>query len=239
MAKVALKSTGLTNVSKLYKEAGIDPDKQRLYLDKSGDIDIPLLPDDYIVLRGNETVVSAEADGDEIDDNPLVRNHVEIKFNGRKTPFEKAKITSDELCKLDKELNQVQLFADLQEAVDARIEKDVTLVLQDGDCYFTIPTEDEEDTIDLEVCSKADRKPPKGQKYRLKIDQEKHKVNQQEITGEEILKLAGKTYAEFTLNQKLRGGRRKPIPADEIVDLAEPGIERFETVLKQAQQGRL
>ena len=141
------------------------------------------------------------------------------------------------ICLLDKELKSVQLFADLEDSVDALIQSDFTLVIQENDSYFTIPSNDDE-TIDLEECSRKDRKPPKGQKiYKIKIDGEKYKVEEEKMKGTEILGLAGKTYDEWSLNQKFCGGRRVPVKPEDFVDFTQKGIERFETVRKQAQQG--
>ena len=142
-----------------------------------------------------------------------------------------------DICLLDKELENTLLFAHLDETTDVFIQNDFTLVIQDNDSYFTVPF-DQDNIIDLEECTKKDRHPPKGQKfYKIKIDGKKYKVEGEEITGEAILKLVDKTYNEWSLNQKFYGGRRKPIEPKELVDLTQKGIERFETIRKQAQQG--
>ena len=57
-----------------------------------------------------------------------------------------------------------------------------------------------------------------------------------QISGDVILHLVGKSLGDWSLNQKLRGGKRIKVDAG-IVDLSKPGIERFETVRRQAQQG--
>ena len=71
----------------------------------------------------------------------------------------------------------------------------------------------------------------------IKIDGDEYKVTEKVMTGEDILGLAGKSYDEWSMNRKLKGGRRVPVTKDQLVDLSEPGVERFETVKKQAQQG--
>lgn len=227
---------GLIKIDDLYKQVGIGADTECLYLETKDGINIPLLPDEHIVLRGNETIIAGETNPD-IKDNPPLRNPVEIEFNGKKQPFDKAKMKSDDLCQLERML----LFADLHQAVDTRIMKGTKLVLQDGDCFFTVPIGDEgEDVIDVEACGKHGHRPPRGQnRYRVRIDGQYLAVPREKITGEQLLQLVGKTYTEWSLNQKLHGGRRKQIKKDEMVDLSEPGIERFETVQMQAQQGIL
>ena len=229
---------GLKKAKELYKELSVDSDSKRLYLNKANDIRIPLFPDDYIIIHGGEKISVSELNNRE-ESNPTVNRLIYIIFNGKRIDmgFKKAKMKAEEICLLDKELERALLFAGLNEFSDIFVQRDLTLVIQDNDSYFTIPF-DEDNIADLEKCAKSDRKPPKGQKfYRIKIDGEKYKVNEWEITGERILNLAGKTYNEWSLNQKFCGGRRKPIDPTEVVDLTQNGIERFETVRKQAQQG--
>ena len=231
--------SGLTKASDFYEKLGIEPKDKCLYLGRDDDIDIPLLPDDHAIIHGGERIFAGEINSD-IGEDPTVRQPICPEFNGKKleTGFDKAKVTGRSLREMDKNQPDSKLFADLKGQVDAFIKDDLTVVVQDSDSFFTIPVGDDDTIIDLEICARADRKPPKGQKYyKIKIDGEKYKVGSQKITGTEILSLVGKNYDEWTLNQKMRGGRRKPIEADEEVDLAQPGIERFETVRRQAQQG--
>ena len=78
-----------------------------------------------------------------------------------------------------------------------------------------------DDSIDIEECGKHGRRPPKGKKYRIRIDGDKYTVSPEYITGTEILGLAGKNFGEWSLNQKLRGGKREKINVDEKV---KPGL---------------
>ena len=56
--------------------------------------------------------------------------------------------------------------------------------------------------------------------------------------GAEILKLAGKTPPEnFILTEKLRGGVIKTIGLEDVVDFTTHGIERFNTLPRQVQEG--
>lgn len=232
-------ATGPLAVSLLYEKSGITLGGKCLYLNKDGDIDIPLLLNDYIIICGKEKFFVGDFNPD-IGENPDVRIPACPRFNGSKLELgtSKAKITGKELKECDTDLASSKLFVDLDGQVDVLIHDDWMLVLQDSDCYFTIPVTDDESVVDIEQCAQSDRQPPKGQeKYRIKIDNKRVVVEHGELTGEEILALVQKDYGEWTLNQKLRGGRRKLIEADQEVDLTQPGIERFETVKKQAQQG--
>jgi len=228
---------GLVKATDFYEKLAIESNTKWLYLKQDDDIDIPLLPEDYLVIHGGENIVVGDIDLN-IGENPPVRQAIRPEFNGKKLEqgLGNAKISGRALQDLDAEIQPNKLFVDLTGRMDAFVGSNFTLVVQNTDSYFTIPGDD--DVIDLEKCSRANRKPPKGQgKYNIKIDGEKYTVVRQMLTGEEILAQVGKGYDEWTLNQKLRGGRRKPIEKEENIDLAQPGIERFETVRRQAQQG--
>ncbi len=230
--------SGFRKAGDIYKELSLDPATCRLYLQKIKDIKIPLFPDDYIIIHGGEQMATGDCNNNE-EHNPTLKTTFPFTLNGNKTTehFKTAKVTGKEICLLDKELDNPLLFVTVNEITDTFVQNDWTLVIQDKDVYWTIPF-DEEKVVDLEKCAKSDRRPPKGQKfYKIKIDGEKYKVHSQKMTGAEILGLAGKTYDEWSLNQKFHGGRRKPIELKEFVDFSLKGIERFETVRKQAQQG--
>lgn len=230
--------SGLIRADSLYEKTDTDPSKHWLYLNKDGDIDIPLMLNDYIIIHGGEKIFAGDVNIG-IGENPAVRNPVCPKLNGKllEVGIKTAKLSGLELRKLDTDLDSSKLFADLSGQVDAFIQDEWVLIIQENDCYLTIPTNDD-DTIDLEECARTERKPPKGQEnYKIRIDGEKYKVNTPVLTGREILGLVKKDYEEWTLNQKFRGGRRKPIEEEQKVDLSQPGIERFETIKKQAQQG--
>lgn len=92
--------------------------------------------------------------------------------------------------------------------------------------------------VDLEQLAKAGGKPPKAKRYRIRIDDQYYVVHQPSMTGAELLKLAGKVPPEnFILTQKIRGGVIKTIGLTEVVDFTTPGIERFNTLPRQVQEG--
>lgn len=227
--------SGLIAVEELYRIA--DSGEKRIFLNREDDIDIPLLPSEHLVVHGEEQFVLGESS---IEDNPSLRNAIRPEFNGtRDLTFPTAKITGKTLKERDEKFPQGRLFVDISDGADIEIADDIVLVVQDADSYFVIPppTDGEKKAIDVEECGKYERRPPRGHKYRIRIDGEKYVVGSTEITGTEILTLVEKNPAEWSLNQKLHGGRRIRIESDETVNLAQCGIERFETVRRQAQQG--
>ena len=224
---------GLVGAGELYDLAGCG--EERLFLRFADDESIPLSPADHMVIRGGEVFAT---DGTSTEDGSSLRKAVRPLFNGKYGPaLQTAKIAGAALKALDKEFPQGRLFVDIEGDIDTEIDDDMIIVVQDADSFFVIPG-DGEDLIDIESCGKHDRQPPKGYKYRIRVDREKYVVQSRRIAGAEILALAGKSPDEWSLNQKLHGGKRVRIQNDEVVDLALKGIERFETVRRQAQQGR-
>ncbi len=94
-----------------------------------------------------------------------------------------------------------------------------------------------DEIIDVEEFAKVGRPIPHDRRYRIRIDREHYVVDQPCLTGREILRLAGKTPAEFMLSQKFRGGEVKKIEPDERVDLTRPGVERFMTLPLDPTEG--
>ena len=94
-----------------------------------------------------------------------------------------------------------------------------------------------DEIIDIEEFAKAKMDPPRGKKYKIKIDNTVFVVPQS-LTGREILQIAGKTPVErFQLNQKMHGGFVRKIKYDEVVDFCAPGIEKFLTIPLDQTEG--
>jgi len=225
---------GLTSVEDIYGLA--DCEGERLFLNREDGIDIPLLPGEYLLIHGGEKLLTGKSD---LEDNPPLRNEIKPRFNNDTISLPRAKITGGQLKENDDKFSQGRLFADIEDGVDIEIPDDVTVVVQEKDSYFVIPPAEDtgDDSVDIEQCGIHERRPPRGHKYRIRIDGEKFTVESTVVAGVDILKLAGKNFDEWTLNQKLHGGRRIKIKTDDDVDLTKPGVERFETVRMQAQQG--
>ena len=79
----------------------------------------------------------------------------------------------------------------------------------------------------------------KGKKsYKIQIDKETHEVQEPLITGRGLLELAGKKPVEqYAVYLKVPGGQPKRIPLDEVVDLREPGKEKFLTLPLDQTEG--
>ena len=234
---------GLVSARKIYEALAVSPENETLVLNRKNDVAIPLFEQDNIFMRGNEAFSSVPSTSDYGDGNPALKQPVKITINQCKIDkgLSNAKANVSQLIELDTgnadSSVTFRLYLRIDEHVDVSIENDQTIVVQEEDIFIIAPV-GEDGIVDVELCSKLERIVPKGQaSYRIKIDGEKYVVNKEKLTGEEIISLARKAFGEWSLNQKLRGGRRVPIEAEQSVDIAKPGIERFETVRRQAQQG--
>jgi hypothetical protein len=94
-----------------------------------------------------------------------------------------------------------------------------------------------EELIDLEEWAKADKRPKRAKRYRIRIDKEYRVVEVHSMTGRQILALVGKTPETYLLSQKFRGGRVEPIKADQVVEFHRCEIERFQTLALDSTEG--
>lgn len=98
--------------------------------------------------------------------------------------------------------------------------------------------QEESEVIDLEEYARTGQKPPKAKHYRIRVDKQNFVVEVSEMSGRQILELAGKQPPErFRLDQKLHGGQTKKVELDEVVDFTTPGIERFMTLPLDQTEG--
>ena len=93
------------------------------------------------------------------------------------------------------------------------------------------------EVIDLEEHAKAGKPIPKEQEYKFRVDKTEVTVSQEKVTGTEILTLAGKTPPQnYILQQKIKGQVVR-IELNDVVDLTEPGVERFMTIPNEVTEG--
>lgn len=232
---------GLVSGGRLRVLAGTGDD-DTLFLVRDERPSTPLAASEVVLICGGEKFAFADAAGDAAS-GP--HSAVTPEFNGgREVRVEGGKIAAEELAGRDDEVSCGRLFATVEdgtdEGVDVEIPDGTTVVVQATDSYFVVPHPVDapgETAVDIEECTKHERRPPRWHRYRIRVDRDRFVVEKRVISGAEILALVAKRTIDWALNQKLRGGRRIRIEAHEEVDLAEPGVERFETVRRQAQQG--
>lgn len=96
-----------------------------------------------------------------------------------------------------------------------------------------------DEIIDLEEFAKSGKVPPtRCRGYRIRIGKQFYTVTRSTMTGRELLELAEKTPVErFRIDQKFRGGQTKRVGLEETVNLATPGVERFQTLPLDQTEG--
>ena len=110
---------------------------------------------------------------------------------------------------------------------------------QEQDPGQNVVAEEPEELIDLEEWAKAGKPPKPAKVYRIRIDTVKKDVTVTSMSGRQILGLVDKTPEAYTLSQKIRGGAPIPIAADTVVRFDQPGIERFQTLARDATEGQV
>lgn len=89
---------------------------------------------------------------------------------------------------------------------------------------------DKEDFLDLETCAREGRQDPHATRFRVRIDDERYRIDDPKPTGRQLLVLADEKPVEAHLIFLiLCGGGFEEIRLDETVDLTRPGAERFMT----------
>ena len=206
-----------------------------LFLERDGEEPTPLAPSDHILLRGDERLTKGHVAAI---DTPRKPKPTRPTLNGQVVEFGEAKTTGREIKANDHEFPNGRLFIESVDDVDVEVLDDMTIVVRETDTYFVVPPSTEgDDAIDLEECAKHGRRPPRGHAYRVRVDGAKFTVESGTTTRAKVLALVNKNAQDWSLNQKLHGGRRLRIERDDVINLCEPGMERFETVRRQAQQG--
>lgn len=93
-----------------------------------------------------------------------------------------------------------------------------------------------EELIDIEEHARHDHPVPHARHYRIKVDGACHVVHNPEISGQEILQLAGRQgFLVFKAIQHFRSGCEEVIEPHAKVNLRSPGVERFTTVAKMVE----
>ena len=114
------------------------------------------------------------------------------------------------------------------------------MTLNDSSEAGTVPEAGEEihDEVEIEVYGKQNVRSPKAKKYVIRIDKTKYTVHVHEMTGRQLLELAGKVPPErFTISMKLHGGHAEPIGLDQEVEFSAHCVERFMTLPLDQTEG--
>lgn len=97
--------------------------------------------------------------------------------------------------------------------------------------------ENERKVVDIEELAKKGEKPPRENVvYRFRVGKVHAESEKRFITGREIMMKVGLDPNQNKLYQRIHGGQ-KAIGLDQEVDLAEPGLERFDTIPLDPTEG--
>jgi hypothetical protein len=95
-----------------------------------------------------------------------------------------------------------------------------------------------DEIIEIEVFVKEGRQPPLAKGYLIRVDKQKITVHKHELTGREILTLAGKLPVEnYILRQIFRGGQSSVVGLDQVVNLHHHEVEKFKTLPRDQTEG--
>ncbi|MGZ3720721.1 MAG: multiubiquitin domain-containing protein [Bdellovibrionota bacterium] len=110
--------------------------------------------------------------------------------------------------------------------------KETVTVIETGDAVEVI------ECIEIEIHTKHGKPIPHAKHYVIRIDKVKHTVSVPEMTGRQLLELAGKTPVDrYALYQKFHGGKRERIGLEQVVNFRAPGIECFKTMPLDQTEG--
>lgn len=93
-----------------------------------------------------------------------------------------------------------------------------------------------QETIDLHDCFCEGVNPVITFKYLIKVNRDKYEVEQEKISGKEIIELLGKDPQTHSVRMFSKGGKVL-VKNDEYVDLTECGVERFVIMPLECREG--
>ena len=95
-----------------------------------------------------------------------------------------------------------------------------------------------EDIVDLEEYARLGKQPPLSRGYRIRINGDPFVVHDPEITGRQILTLAGLLPVEnYTLRVKTVGEKPRKVELDEKINLRHHGVEKFKALPRDQTEG--
>ncbi|RJG55385.1 hypothetical protein D0Z70_08215 [Sphingobium terrigena] len=95
-----------------------------------------------------------------------------------------------------------------------------------------------DEIADLEDYARRGEAPPHCRGYKIKVNGDPFVVHDRDITGREVLELAGLTPPkDYTLRVKVAGQRPRKVDLDEKVDLRQAGIEKFKALPRDQTEG--
>jgi hypothetical protein len=227
---------GLHTGDDLYRIGGISPNDYTLSLDMNNEIDMPVHPNDAVIIKGNERLVVSQKACNDTSVNFPLHSPIPFTLNGESysgsKAFQKIKITTRDLENI-LDNHQLRFIVDIDGLSDVILPDNKNIIVGSNWSILTIADDSCEPT-DRECCEDVNP----AHKYKIRVDDEKYTVLVSKKTGRDILILAGKENPELhDLYQLFKDGSSKPIELSEKVDFSCPGIERFITIPRDMTEG--
>lgn len=131
----------------------------------------------------------------------------------------------------DPQMPTLQL-ADEGEEFVAVVREEQIAEMTESDGEITV-----DEVIELEVYFREQRRVPLARAYRIRIDKLYYRVDVPTMLARDLLRLADKTPPEKYVLRQIIHGQPVKLELDDVVDFRTPGIEKFKTMLKTAQDG--
>ena len=139
--------------------ASLAPHEQ-LLLDRPGDVDIPVAPDDIIFIEGGEAFSIGDG-SPHVEDNPATRRAVDFVINDKPPEPSRqrvAKFTGAELKAIVND-EAADLWIDLDGLADELIEDDHRIIVQPRNKFFTVARDSEDRFYEFKVLLDGDTRP--------------------------------------------------------------------------------
>lgn len=94
-----------------------------------------------------------------------------------------------------------------------------------------------DEVVDIEIYVREKKRVPLARAYRIRIDKAYHTLEQPSLKARDLLILAGKLPPEKYVLRQIIDGRPVKLELEDVVDFRAPGVEKFKTMLKTAQDG--
>lgn len=94
-----------------------------------------------------------------------------------------------------------------------------------------------DEVIDLEIYVREQRRVPLARAYRIRVDKQHFVVETPTLLAKDILVLAGKAPVDKYVLRQIVHGHPVKLELGDRVDFRTPGVEKFKTMLKTAQDG--
>ncbi len=96
-----------------------------------------------------------------------------------------------------------------------------------------------DEVIDIEIYVREQKRVPLARAYRIRIDKPYFEVTTPKLSARDLLELAGKRPPEAYVLRQIVHGQPVKLDLDDIIDFRAPGVEKFKTMLKTAQDGAI